>query len=225
MEAVYIADGHHRTNAAYEVGKRRIERAKKAGHAVTGDESFNFFLTILFSDKQLKCLNYNRVLKSLNDLTPPDFLAKVKAVEGFQVAEAGKAGEFTPKTEGHGHFFMLLEGAWYSVKTGGPPQEEEKKEQDTVSSLDVQVLTDRILTPILGIENMKTDPRIDFVGGIRGHSELEKRCKEDCVAAFLMHAVDVGQIFKVADAGKDMPPKSTWFEPKPKSGFIVNIYE
>lgn len=178
-------------------------------------------MSILFSDKQLKCLNYNRVLKSINDMKHEDFLEKVKSK--FEVTEAGQAGEFAPVTEGHGHMYMLLEGKWYSLKANNEQEEEAKGSE--ISKLDVQILTDRILTPLLDIVNLKTDPRIDFVGGIRGYQELEKRCKEDCVAAFLMHAVDLQQIFKVADAGQDMPPKSTWFEPKPKSGFIVNIYK
>lgn len=133
MAKIFIADGHHRANAAYEVGKRRIARAKEAGKEVTGEEGFNYFLSILFSDQHLKCLNYNRVIKSLNDLTPEQFLDKVK--QSFKVELAGPAGGFEPKTDGHGHSFMLLEDKWYSLRHEG--SEEEAKAGTVVDTLDV----------------------------------------------------------------------------------------
>ena len=203
----YIADGHHRAASAVKVGlKRRAENPQ-----YTGKEEFNYFLSVLFPDEQLKILDYNRVLKDLNGYTEQDFLEKVK--EKFTVKES--AVQVHPDKQGT--FGMYLGKKWYRL-TAKP----EILSDDPVDGLDVSVLQNALLSPVLGIKDPKTDARIDFVGGIRGIGELERRCETDCVLAFSMYPTSIAQLFAVADAGRLMPPKSTWFEPKLRSGLFIH---
>ena len=205
---IYIADGHHRAASAVRVGQMR--RESHPGY--TGEEEFNYFLSVLFPDKQLMIMDYNRVVKDLNGLTEEEFLEK--ASEVFQVEEIGAEGKKPGKK---GSFSMYLKGRWYhcSIKPEDIPQ-------DPVKGLDVSVLQDKLLAPVLGIQDPKTDSRIDFVGGIRGLEGLERRCREGCAAAFAMYPTSIEELFAVADAGLLMPPKSTWFEPKLRSGLFIH---
>lgn len=215
IDSTYIADGHHRSAAAYNVGCRRRQRAIDNGVEVTGDECFNFFLTVIFPADQTKILDYNRLLKSLNDMNEEEFLEKMR--KNFNIEEM-KGDDVKPKEQGH--ISMYLADSWYDLQV--------KKELlgDKVSkNLDYQVLTDFWFNDILGIENIKKDKRVEFVGGGRGIEYLKKRCQKDCKAAFVMHPVSMEDLFAVADAGEIMPPKSTWFEPKLRSGFVVNVFE
>ena len=166
---------------------------------------------MLFPDEQLKILDYNRVLKDLNGYTEQDFLEKVK--EKFTVEES--AVQVQPDKQGT--FGMYLGKKWYRL-TAKP----EILSDDPVDGLDVSVLQNALLSPVLGIKDPKTDARIDFVGGIRGIGELERRCETDCVLAFSMYPTSIAQLFAVADAGRLMPPKSTWFEPKLRSGLFIH---
>lgn len=207
ISSIYIADGHHRAASAVKVGlKRRAENPQ-----YTGKEEFNYFLSVLFPDEQLKILDYNRVLKDLNGYTEQDFLEKVK--EKFTVKES--AVQVHPDKQGT--FGMYLGKKWYRL-TAKP----EILSDDPVDGLDVSVLQNALLSPVLGIKDPKTDARIDFVGGIRGIGELERRCETDCVLAFSMYPTSIAQLFAVADAGRLMPPKSTWFEPKLRSGLFIH---
>ena len=207
IENIYIADGHHRAASAVKVGLKR----RKENPGYTGDEEFNYFLSVLFPDEQLKILDYNRVLKDLNGYTEQDFLEKVK--EKFTVKES--AVQVHPDKQGT--FGMYLGKKWYRL-TAKP----EILSDDPVDGLDVSVLQNALLSPVLGIKDPKTDARIDFVGGIRGIGELERRCETDCVLAFSMYPTSIAQLFAVADAGRLMPPKSTWFEPKLRSGLFIH---
>jgi len=211
----YIADGHHRAASAYNVGKMRKEKAAAAGKKLTGEEDFHYFLTILFPDNNLKVLDYNRVLKTLNGNTEADVLAKV--------AKAYKLEEIKgdPKPQTKGVHSMYLGKKWYKLQI--KPELVDLK--DPIKSLDVEILSKNVLKEIFGIEDLRADKRIDFVGGIRGLKELEKRCSEDCVCAFALFPVSIDEIMRVADNGMIMPPKSTWFEPKPRSGFVVHVIE
>ena len=207
IDSVYIADGHHRAASAVKVGLKR--RQENPGY--TGNEEFNYFLSVLFPDEELMILPYNRVVKDLNGYTQEEFLNKIK--EKFDIAESDK--QVSPDKKGT--FGMYLGGKWYKLTA-----HKDIMSDDPVDGLDVAVLQDNLLAPVLGIGDPKTDKRIDFVGGIRGLSELEKRCKEDCVVAFSMYATSIAELFAVADAGKLMPPKSTWFEPKLRSGLFIH---
>ena len=207
IDSVYIADGHHRAASAVKVGLKR--RQENPGY--TGDEEFNYFLSVLFPDEELMILPYNRVVKDLNGYTQEEFLNKIK--EKFDIAESDK--QVSPDKKGT--FGMYLGGKWYKLTA-----HKDIMSDDPVDGLDVAVLQDNLLAPVLGIGDPKTDKRIDFVGGIRGLSELEKRCREDCVVAFSMYATSIAELFAVADAGKLMPPKSTWFEPKLRSGLFIH---
>lgn len=207
IDSVYIADGHHRAASAVKVGLKR--RQENPGY--TGDEEFNYFLSVLFPDEELMILPYNRVVKDLNGYTQEEFLNKIK--EKFDMSESDK--QVSPDKKGT--FGMYLGGKWYKLTA-----HKDIMSDDPVDGLDVAVLQDNLLAPVLGIGDPKTDKRIDFVGGIRGLSELEKRCKEDCVVAFSMYATSIAELFAVADAGKLMPPKSTWFEPKLRSGLFIH---
>ena len=207
VRTLYVADGHHRSAAAYNVGKERRDEAIRKGFAITGEEPFNYFMSILYPSNNLLIMDYNRVIKSLNGMDTPQFMqALARICKVTQLAEKGSP----PK----GTFNLLIDDHWYNLE---PLQK--------VHGIDSQVLTDVILGPVLGIKNLKEDPRIDFVGGIRGLGELEKRCKVDCKAAFALHPVTVDELIEVADAGNIMPPKSTWFEPKPRAGFVVRMFE
>lgn len=210
IEQIYIADGHHRAASAVKVGLKRREEHKD----YTGNEEFNYFLSVLFPDEELMIMDYNRVIKDLNGLSEDEFLDKVKEV--FDVHEAEEQTAPSQKAE----FTMFLSGKWYvcTVKESDIPT-------DPVESLDVSLLQNLLLNPVLGIEDPKTDIRIDFVGGIRGLEELERRCAADCKVAFAMYPTSIGELFDVADAGLLMPPKSTWFEPKLRSGLFIHEFE
>ena len=203
MDKIYIADGHHRCASAVKVGLQR----RKEGVEQESDH----FLSVLFPESELKILDYNRVLKDLNGKTVKDILAEVE--EHFIVKEAETAVSPSKK----GEFGMLLDDKWYKLTI-----KEEFTSDDAVEGLDVSLLQDYVLDPIFGIKNPKTDNRIDFVGGIRGLGELERRNKLDCCAAFSMYPTSIGELFAVADEGKLMPPKSTWFEPKLRSGLFIH---
>lgn len=207
IKDIYIADGHHRAASAVKVGQMR----RKAHPGYTGEEPFNYFLSVLFPDDQLMIMDYNRVIRDLNGLSEEQFLEKVKGI--FDVTPVGK--NFKPDSQGT--FGMYLKEQWYccSVRKKDIPD-------DPVGSLDVSLLQNLLLEPVLGIRDPKTDDRIDFVGGIRGLQELERRCHLDCKAAFAMYPTSIQQLFAVADAGLLMPPKSTWFEPKLRSGLFIH---
>ena len=207
---IYIADGHHRAASAVKVGlKRRAEHPE-----YDGSEEFNYFLSVLFPDEELMIMDYNRVVKDLNGLTEDEFLKKVQ--ELFDVEPVGTAER---KPQKKGDFSMYLGGQWYMCTV-----READRSSDPVRGLDVSLLQELLLTPVLGIGDPKTDKRIDFVGGIRGLDELERRCGADgdSVVAFAMYATDISELFAVADAGLLMPPKSTWFEPKLRSGVFIH---
>ena len=207
---IYIADGHHRAASAVKVGlKRRAEHPEYGG-----SEEFNYFLSVLFPDEELMIMDYNRVVKDLNGLTEDEFLKKVQ--ELFDVEPVGTAER---KPQKKGDFSMYLGGQWYMCTV-----READRSSDPVRGLDVSLLQELLLTPVLGIGDPKTDKRIDFVGGIRGLDELERRCGADgdSVVAFAMYATDISELFAVADAGLLMPPKSTWFEPKLRSGLFIH---
>lgn len=207
MQAVYIADGHHRAASAVKVGLKR----RKEHPGYTGEEEFNYFLCVLFPDDELMIMDYNRVVKDLGGLSEEAFLKQAGAIFDIQKI-TGK--ERRPQHKGS--FSMYLGGSWYrcGIKEKDIPK-------DPVKSLDVSLLQDLLLDPVLGIHNPKTDARIDFVGGIRGLDELERRVEKDCAAAFAMYPTDISELFAVADAGLLMPPKSTWFEPKLRSGLFI----
>ena len=206
VDALYVADGHHRSASASRVAALR--RAANPNH--TGKEAYNHFMAVLFPDDQLKILDYNRVVFDLNGLSPEEFL--LRTAEQFSVEETSEPRPTEPRT-----FGMYLGGKWYRLraKPGSFP------ENDPVLSLDVAILQENLLRAILGIEDPRTDDRIDFVGGIRGLGELEKRCAEGAMVAFALYPTSVQQLMAIADAGKVMPPKSTWFEPKLRSGLLV----
>jgi len=208
IEATYIADGHHRAASAVKVGFKRRE----ANPNYTGEEEFNYFLSVLFPDEELMIMDYNRVVKDLNGYSKEEYLAKV--AEGFVVEEVG-TDVFKPTAKAT--FGMFLDGVWYKL-TAKP----ELMVNDPVEGLDVAILQNNLLTPILGIEDPRTDKRIDFIGGIRGLKELERRVSIDMTVAFSMYPTSIEELFAVADDGKLMPPKSTWFEPKLRSGLFIH---
>ena len=208
MNDIYIADGHHRCASAVKVGFQKREEAA----CFTGNEEFNYFLSVLFPDEQLMIMDYNRVVKDLGELTTEAFLAKIKEV--FDVVSAGKEAV---KPSGKGEVAMFLEGIWYLLSV-----KEAYLSTDPIKGLDVSVLQDHILGPVLHIADPKTDKRIDFVGGIRGYKELERRVATDCKVAFGMYPTSIDELFAVADAHLLMPPKSTWFEPKLRSGLFIH---
>ena len=209
INQIYIADGHHRAASAVKVGLRRRE----ANPGYTGNEEFNYFLSVLFPDEELMIMPYNRVVKDLNGLSEEEFMAKIK--DKFTVSESST--QVAPSKKGE--FGMYLGRKWYTLTA-----KEEILSSDPVDGLDVAVLQNNVLEPLLGIHDPKTDKRIDFVGGIRGLGELERRCSEDSVLAFSMYATSIGELFAVADAGLLMPPKSTWFEPKLRSGLFIHRF-
>ena len=206
---LYIADGHHRTAAAALVG---AEKAKQNPNH-KGDEEYNYFLAVCFPASQLKIIDYNRVVKDLNGLSDEEFLAKLN--ENFIVEEKGE-DIYSPSTLHN--FSLYLSGKWYSLTA----KEGTYNDEDPIGVLDVTISSDLILRDILGITDLRSDKRIDFVGGIRGLGELERRNKLDCCAAFSMYPTSIGELFAVADEGKLMPPKSTWFEPKLRSGLFIH---
>jgi len=209
---LYIADGHHRSASAMKVGLKLREKNPQ----YTGMEEFNFFMAVIFPDNDLKVFDYNRVVKDLNGLSQDEFLMKVK--ENFAVEAAGD-GVGSPYAPEQKHtFIMYLGGDWYKL-TAKP---EIINEDDVIRSLDVSILQDYILNPVLGIKDPRLDKRIDFIGGIRGLGELKRRVELDMKVAFAVYPVSVSDLFKVADQNQVMPPKSTWFEPKLGSGLFMH---
>ncbi len=215
ISEIYIADGHHRAASAVKVGlKRRQEEQEKKG-SYDPNAEYNFFLSVLFPENELMILPYNRVVKDLNGMTEDEFVDRISGI--FEVESVGT----TPVTPGKkGQFGMFLDDKWYSLKA----RPEILDDSDPVKSLDVSVLQDNVLNPMLGIEDPKTDKRIDFVGGIRGLEELERRVHTDMKVAFSMYPTSIGELFDVASAGLLMPPKSTWFEPKLRSGLFIHRF-
>lgn len=209
IPALYIADGHHRSASACKVGLKRREEHPE----YIGDEEFNFFMAVIFPDNDLKIFDYNRVVKDLNGNSREEFLDKIRDA-GFDVEEKGSE-IYHP--EGKHIFSMFLDGKWYKLTAGDSIIPDHVTE-----SLDVAVLQNSLLHPILGIEDPRTDKRIDFVGGIRGLEELEKRVNDDMEVAFAVYPVDVDDLLCVADNNMVMPPKSTWFEPKLGSGLFLH---
>lgn len=207
VESIYIADGHHRAASAVKVGlKRRMEHPD-----YDGTEEFNYFLSVLFPEEELTIMDYNRVVKDLNGLTEEEFLQKVS--ERFEVSKLAKP----KKPERKGQMTMYLRGSWYDLAVRG-----EYVKNDPVEGLDVAYLQRELLKPVLGIKDPRTDQRIDFVGGIRGLEELKRRADSDMEAAFAMYPTSIQELFAVSDAGLLMPPKSTWFEPKLRSGLFIH---
>jgi uncharacterized protein (DUF1015 family) len=211
LPALYVADGHHRTQAAARLAKVRAE--KNPNH--TGNEEYNFFLAVLFPHNHLYIMDYNRAVKDLNGLSEEEFIKKVE--EKFTLAREEYKKPTSPNT-----FGMYLKGSWYKLtsKPGTFPAE------DPVNSLDVAILQNNLLNPILGIGDPRTDDRIDFIGGIRGIKELEKIVDNGkFVVSFSMFPTSIEQLMRIADSGEVMPPKSTWFEPKLRSGMVVHTYD
>src|SRR2546423_9207389 len=205
---LYIADGHHRAASA----SRARRELKEQGFSFIGSEEYNFFLCVLFPDNQLQILPYNRIVRDLNGLSKKEFLRRVR--ESFDVSENAPA---SPKQRRQ--WSMLLEGQWYGLALPADTQAPEA----VVESLDVSILQERLLEPILGIKDVRTDKRIDFVGGIRGTEQLEKLVKEGKAAvAFSLYPTTIEDLLRVSDAGEIMPPKSTWFEPKLRDGLLVH---
>ena len=208
LNQIYIADGHHRAASAVKVGLKR----RKENPAHTGKEEYNFFLSVLFPHDQLMIMDYNRSVTDLNGLTVPEFLEKIK--ENFEVEKV--SGQVRPQEKGT--FGMYLEDGWYVLKA----KENLYEGKDAVGRLDVAVLQDYLLNPVLGIQDPRTDERIEFIGGIRGLSELEKKVKEGMKVYFSMYPTSITELFDVADQNLLMPPKSTWFEPKLRSGLFIH---
>ncbi len=207
MDAIYIADGHHRCASAVKVGMKRREEYPD----YNGDEEFNYFLSVLFPDDELMIMPYNRVVKDLNGLSFDDFSAKVS--EHFTIVKSDEVPEPKKKSD----IFMYYDKSWYKLTAKA-----DIINDDPVKGLDVSLLQDYILSPILGIDDPRTDKRVDFVGGIRGIKELESRCSDDMLIAFSMYPTSIHELFNVADANLLMPPKSTWFEPKLRSGIFIH---
>ena len=208
IQQIYIADGHHRAVSAVKVGLKR--RQENPGY--TGEEEFNYFLSVLFPHDELRILDYNRTVKDLNGRSLTQFLEEIS--KNFIVEKA--EGQVRPEKKGT--FGMYTEGQWYHL-TAKPELFEGK---DAVGSLDVSVLQDYLLGPVLGIGDPRMDQRIDFIGGIRGLSELEKRADSDMKISFSMYPTSITELFDVADQELLMPPKSTWFEPKLRSGLFIH---
>ena len=213
VEASYIADGHHRTAAAAKVGNQLKEENKNH----TGNETYNYFLSCLFPSNQLQIQDYNRLVKDTNDLSDEELLSKIE--ENFELE---KIGNNIYKPQYLHEFSMYLNGNWYKLTA----KENTYDENDPIGVLDVTILSNYLLDPILNIKDQRTDKRIDFVGGIRGLSELQKRVDSgEMKIAFAFFPVTLDQLMNIADTGNIMPPKSTWFEPKLKSGLVINVLE
>ena len=210
IPAMYIADGHHRSAAAALVGQEKKEH--NPNH--TGKEEYNFFMTVIFPDNQLKIIDYNRVVKDLNGLSKEDFLNALN--KAFVVEEMGT--EIYKPAKLH-EFSMYLDGKWYKMTA----KEGTYDDKDPIGVLDVKILSDHALDAVLGIKDLRTDKRIDFVGGIRGLGELKRRVDNgEMKVAFALYPVSMQQIIDIADSGNIMPPKTTWFEPKLRSGLVVH---
>lgn len=208
VKYLYIADGHHRSASAAKVAQIRREENPD----YTGKEEFNYFLSISYPDSELEVLDYNRTVKDLNGLSAEEFLNKVK--ESFKVEKSNK-----PVKPSEKHTFgMYLEKTWYLLKA----KENIFNPSDPIDQLDVTILQKNILSPILGVDDPRKSKRIKFIGGIRGLKELERRADTDMKVSFSMFATTIDDIMNIADSGKVMPPKSTWFEPKPRSGIFIH---
>jgi uncharacterized protein (DUF1015 family) len=214
VDALYIADGHHRTASAVRYAQACLARNPHP----TGGEPYESFMAVVFPHNQLKIFDYNRVVKDLHGLPPSQFLAKISAK--FEISLAGGPQPSRQPSQ-PATFGMYLQGRWYTLKAraGSYPAD------DPIKRLDVSILQDNLLSPLLGIHDPRTDKRIDFVGGIRGMDELERRVDEGYAVAFALYPTSLEQLIDVADAGQVMPPKSTWFEPKLRSGLLVRLYE
>ena len=213
VPALYVADGHHRTAAAALVGNEK----KEANPNHTGEEEYNYFMAVVFPDNQLTIIDYNRVVKDLNGLSKESFVAQLERnfvvdIKGSQPYKPAKLHEFS----------MYLDGNWYALQA----REGTYNDQDPIAVLDVTILSNLVLDEILGIKNLRTDKRIDFVGGIRGLDELERRVDSgEMAVAFALYPVTMKQLMDIADTGNIMPPKTTWFEPKLRSGLVVHTLE
>ena len=206
-DSIYIADGHHRCASAVKVGLKR----RKEHPDYKGDEQFNYFLAVLFADDELMIMDYNRVVKDLNGMSADEVIGKLSVL-----------GTLTKKDEAYapdkkGRVGVYIDGNWYMLEFS-----DRLLSDDPVEGLDVSVLQNNVLDPLFGIKDPKTDKRIDFVGGIRGPEELERRVATDCKIAFSMYPTSIAELFAVADNGLLMPPKSTWFEPKLRSGLFIH---
>lgn len=209
IDYLYIADGHHRAASAVKVGLKRREQFPDYDI----NDEFNYFLAVLFDCNELEIMDYNRVIKDLNGNSPEEFIAKIS--KKFNVEPAGNSA-YKP-CEAH-TFGMLLENKWYKLSA----KEGTFNAADPVESLDVSILQNNLISPVLGIDDPRTDKRIDFVGGIRGLSELERRVNSDMCLAFSMYPTTLKELMDIADANQIMPPKSTWFEPKLLSGLFIH---
>lgn len=209
IPALYIADGHHRSASAAKVGAKR--REQNPGY--TGDEEFNYFMAAILPDTDLKCYDYNRVVKDLNGNSKEEFFAKVKAA-GFDLENMGA----DPYRPAHKHeFSMYIDGEWYKMTAA-----DKLVPGDIIGALDVSILQKNLLDPILDIKDPRTSDRIDFIGGIRGLEELKRRADSDMQLAIAVYPLSVDELFAVADGELEMPPKSTWFEPKLGSGLFMH---
>jgi uncharacterized protein (DUF1015 family) len=209
VDAAYVADGHHRAASAFNVARLRREACPDA----TGEENFNWFLCVLFPAGELRVLPYNRVVKDLNCMDREQFLAR--AGEVFEMRPVDDKEPPAP-----GGCRMYLKGQWYALEWGAPA------DASPIDQLDVSILQDRLLAPVLGIDDPRTSKRVDFIGGIRGTEELERLVdSRQFAVAFSMHPVTVEQLMAISDAGQIMPPKSTWFEPKLRSGFFIHTLD
>jgi uncharacterized protein (DUF1015 family) len=212
IDNFYVADGHHRSAAAAIVGRERRE----ANPNHTGNEEYNFFLSVIFPASHLYIMDYNRVVKDLNCMTSENFLAKLK--ENFEIEEAGDQVKPAKK----GEIGLYLDNKWYRLNA----KKHLRQIIDPVNKLDVAILQHYVLTPLLAIDDPRTSKRIDFVGGIRGLDELERRVNSgEMKLAFSMYPTSIDELMSIADAGKIMPPKSTWFEPKLRDGLFVHFLD
>jgi uncharacterized protein (DUF1015 family) len=208
---IYVADGHHRTAAAALVGKEK--RDNNPAH--TGREEYNYFMAVHFPDNQLRIIDYNRTVKDLNGLSEEDFLAKLE--KGFVVREKG--GKIYKPRKLH-NFSMYMSGKWYRLTA----RSETFNDKDPIGGLDVTILANQVLIPVLDIQDIRRSKRIDFVGGIRGLDELERRVDDgEMKVAFALYPVSMKQLITIADSGNIMPPKTTWFEPKLRSGLVIHL--
>ena len=223
IPAFYVADGHHRTAAAARVGAEK--RSQNPGH--TGEEEYNWFMAVAFPESQLKIIDYNRVVKDLNGLSPEEFLSRIGqdftvTTLGDRTKSSGKPGHEACRPTHLHNFSMYLAGSWYSLEAKPGRYDD----SDPIGVLDVTVLSNLVLDKILGIKDLRTDKRIDFVGGIRGLDELARRVDSgEMAVAFALYPVSMKQLVDIADSGNIMPPKTTWFEPKLRSGLAIHKLE
>ena len=208
VDSLYIADGHHRAKSAVEVGLKR----RKENPGYTGEEEFNYFLAIVYPDNQLEVLDYNRTVKDLNGLNEDEFLSAIE--KNFKI----KVSKEAVKPKRRHTFGMYMNNTWYELEA----KEGTFNEEDPMERLDVSILQNNLLSPILGVDDPTKSDRIEFIGGIRGINELEKRANKDMKVSFSMFATTTDDIMSIADGGMIMPPKSTWFEPKPRSGLFIH---